>query len=43
MKCYQITINGYAPFTYITDLPPNDIPAAILERFRQAAVLVVPL
>jgi hypothetical protein len=43
MKCYKITINGYAPFTYITDLHPSDIPSAILERFRRAAVLVVPL
>lgn len=34
MRRYTITLPGYRPFAYITDISPEDVPAAIAERFR---------
>lgn len=43
MKAYQITLPGYDPFTMITTTPPEEVPAAVLERFGVEAVEVVAL
>lgn len=43
MMAYQVTIPGYKAFTIITDEPPENIPAAIRERFLVEPVSVVAL
>lgn len=43
MQSYKITLPGYEPFTMITTTPPEEVPAAVLERFRGDAVEVVAL
>ena len=43
MRAYQVTIPGYKAFTIITDEPPENIPAAIFERFGVEPVSVVAL
>jgi hypothetical protein len=43
MKAYQITIPGHKPFTMITDTPPDELPAAVLERFRCEAIEIKAL
>jgi hypothetical protein len=43
MQSYKITLPGYDPFTMITATPPEEVPAAVLERFRVEAVEVVAL
>jgi CRISPR/Cas system-associated protein Csm6 len=43
VKAYQITIPGYKPFTYITDTPPGELPAAVLERFLCEAIEIKEL
>ena len=40
MKAYQITIPGYAAFTYITDTPLAELAAAIVERFSVEPVSI---
>jgi hypothetical protein len=43
MQSYKINLPGYDPFTMITATPPEEVPAAVLERFRVEAVEVVAL
>ncbi len=43
MQSYKITLPGYDPFTMITTTPPEEVPAAVLERFGVEAVEVVSL
>ena len=43
MQSYKITLPGYDPFTMITTTPPEEVPAAVLERFGVEAVEVVAL
>jgi len=43
MQSYKITLPNYKPFTMITTTPPEEVPAAVLERFGVEAVEVVAL
>jgi len=43
MQSYKITLPCYDPFTMITTTPPEEVPAAVLERFRVEAIEVVAL
>jgi hypothetical protein len=43
MQSYKITLPNYDPFTMITTTPPEEVPAAVFERFRVEAVEVVAL
>jgi len=43
VKAYQITIPGYAAFTYITDTPLAELAAAIVERFGVEPIRITEL
>jgi len=43
VKAYQITIPGYAAFTYITDTPLAELVAAIVERFGVEPIRITEL
>jgi hypothetical protein len=43
VKAYQVTIPGFKAFTYITDTPLADLPAAIQERFRCEPITIKAL
>jgi hypothetical protein len=43
MKSYSITLPSGQRFTCITETPADEVPAAILERFRCFPVSVVAL
>lgn len=35
MKAYKVTLKSGKAFSYITDEKPENLPAAIFERFRE--------
>jgi hypothetical protein len=43
MKAYKVTLPNYPPFTYITDTTPDELPAAVLERFLCEAIAIKAL
>ncbi len=43
MQSYKVTLPGYKPFTMITTTPPEEVPAAVFERFGVEAAEVVAL
>jgi hypothetical protein len=41
MNSYQITLPNHRPFTMLSDAAPEEIPAAVFERFRVWPIRVV--